>query len=498
MLRALQGKLQTDALRVFWTAWLIYAAFWNPWLQSSMTYNFLDAAVSFVDTGRWEMTHAYLYRGYDTVTVNGRVVSAHPPGVAVLLIPLYGLWRNTVGPVDTPEEFQVFNAALVLVLCASIAALIVVQVFWLTGWLGAGRRGQLLTAALVAFGTPNFFLGTVLFKESFAALAVLTAFRLALVPGGGWRMAAAGGAAGSATVFALQCGLIWPLLLALVGWREGAKRGVVFLLGLMPAVILLGIYNWWLFGQPWRSGYFYAGDATHPSFLLPKAGVLLDLLAGPHGGVFLYSPFLLLACAGVVVAWRTGRRGEAAVAVLFMVGLWLGVGAHQSEYSDQATHATNLGHRMLYPTVPLLAGFAGYYLDRLGGGALLLFAVPALFCGYLSAQAGVIPDPGLFTYAIKTWISGTGMGVLFKEALPVWLGLDTLHTVVSRPDVSARDLLYLLPTDEGLRLVRNQAFFFSVNLAVLGSLFWLIKKLWLSGTGGSVLAADCDKRAGRG
>jgi len=471
----------SDARRIFVTAWLVYAAFWNPWLQSSMTFNFLDAAVSFVDTGRWEMAHPQFYEGKDTVTVNGRVVSAHPPGVAVLLIPLYGLWHHTVGPVDTPEEFQVFNAVLVLVVSTTISALIVVQVLWLTGWLGAGRRGQLLTAALVAFGTPNFFLGTVLLKESFAALAVLTAFRLALVPGGGWRTAAAGGVAGSATVFALQCGLIGPLLLALVGWREGAKRGGVFLLGLMPVVILLGMYNWWLFGQPWRSGYFYAGDTVHPSFLLPKVGVLLDLLAGSHGGVLLYSPFLLLACAGVVVAWRMGRRGEVAVAVLFMVGLWLGVGAHQSEYSDQAIHGTNLGHRMLYPAVPLLAGFAGHYLDRLGRGALLFFAVPALFCGYLSAQAGVISDSGLFTYAIKTWMSGTGMGVLFKEALPAWLGLDTLHTMVSRPDVSAGDLLHLLPTAEVVRLAGNQLLLLGAILLVLGGIAWFLLRLWKQG-----------------
>ena len=478
MLRVLHGKFQTDAVRIFVTAWLIYAVFWNPWLHSSMTWNFLDAAVSFVDTGRWEMVHPHFYDGKDTVTVNGRVVSAHPPGVALLVIPLYGFWRVTVGPVDTPDEFQAFNAVLVLVVGATVASLIVVQVLWLTGWLGAGRRGQLLTAALVAFGTPNFFLGTVLLKESFAALAVLTAFRLALAPGKSWRLATAGCSAGMATLFALQSGLIGPLLLALVGGRNGVKRGAVFFLGFMPVVVLLGVYNWWLFGRPWRSGYFYAGDVLHPSFLMPKLGVLLDLLAGPHGGLFLYSPFLLLACVGIGVAWRIGRRGEAVVAVLFMVSLWLGVGAHHSEYGDQATFGTNLGHRMLYPAVPLFAGFAGYYLERVGRNALLLVAVPSVICGYLSAQAGVISDPGLFTYALKTWISGTGMGVFFKEALPTWLGFETLHTVVSRPDVSAGDLLRLLPTPVGAVLIRNQLILLVADLAVLSGLAWCFRRLW--------------------
>jgi len=470
--------LRTDSGRIFLTAWLVYAAFWNPWLQSSMTWNFLDAAVSFVDTGRWEMAHPHFYDGKDTVTVNGRVVSAHPPGVAVFVIPLYGFWRVTVGPVDTPAEFQAFNAVLVLVVGATVASLIVVQVFWLTGWLGAGRRGQLLTAMLVAFGTPNFFLGTVLLKESLAALAVVTALRLSVAPGGAWRTAAAGCSASAATLFALQSGLIGLFLLAFVGWRDGAKRAAVFLLGFLPLTVLLGVYNWWLFGQVWRSGYFYAGNAIHPSFLLPKLGVLLDLLGGPHGGLFLYSPFLLLAVAGIRLAWQIGRRGEAMVVVLFMISLWLGVGAHQSEYSDHAIHGTNLGHRMLFPAVPLFAAFAALSLESASRRMVILVAVPSVVCGYLSAQAGVISDPGLFTYALKTWVSGTGMGVFFKEALPRWLGFDNLHTVVSRPDVSAEDLLHLLPTPEGFILIRNQLMFFVLNLAVLCCLAWFLRKLW--------------------
>src|SRR5207249_4617383 len=82
----------------------------------------------------WEMAHPHFYGWKDTVTVNGRVVSNHPPGVAVLVIPLYSLWRVTVGPVDTPEEFQAFNAVLVLVVGETVSSLIVVQMLWLTGW----------------------------------------------------------------------------------------------------------------------------------------------------------------------------------------------------------------------------------------------------------------------------------------------------------------------------------------------------------------------------
>ena len=55
--------LRSDGARIFVTALLVYLAFWNPWLQFSNSDNFVDAAVSLVDTGRWELAHWRLYEG---------------------------------------------------------------------------------------------------------------------------------------------------------------------------------------------------------------------------------------------------------------------------------------------------------------------------------------------------------------------------------------------------------------------------------------------------
>src|SRR2546422_9520626 len=101
MLRVLHEKFQDDAVRIFVTAWLIYAAFWNPWLQSSMTYNFLDAAVSFVDTGRWEMAHPHFYGGKENGTDQRRGCFAPPPRLASLFVPLFCFCRCTPGPCGT-------------------------------------------------------------------------------------------------------------------------------------------------------------------------------------------------------------------------------------------------------------------------------------------------------------------------------------------------------------------------------------------------------------
>ncbi len=471
-------SVRTDAARIFLTAWLVYAAFWNPWLQSSMTFNFLDAAVSFVDTGRWEMAHPQLYEGKDTAMANGRLVSAEPPGTAVLIMPLYLGWRFLVGPADTMDAFQALNGALALTVGATASALVAVQSAWLAGWLGADRRGRLWTAALVAFGTQDFFLGTTLFKENLSALAVLTAVRLAVEPGGNWRRFASGAMCGVATAVTYPAGLLIPLLLFLVGKREGVKPAGAFLAGCAPFVFALGAYNTWLFGTPWLPGYYFVTGLSNLGFVFPKAAILIDLLAGPRGGLFLYAPFLLFALAGLAAAWRTGKSGEAMVALVFLAGLWLAAAGWQSQFADRASWAHSLGPRMMFPAIPLLAAFAAPVMDRMGRNLLLVAGIPSVLCGYLSAQAGVIPTANPFPYAVKTWLSGTGMGVFFKEALPRWLGVDNLHTVVSRPDVSAEDLLRLLLTPEGFILIRNQLILLVFNLAVLCCLAWFLRKLW--------------------
>jgi hypothetical protein len=176
-------------------------------------------------------------------------------------------------------------------------------------------------------------------------------------------------------------------------------------------------------------------------------------------------------------AWRA-HRGETLVtlaaggALLFAATAWI------SQAPGSSSYATGLGTRYVFPAVPLLAAFAGVPLERASRRLVAPLVAISLFCAYLSAQAGFIPGGDVLPYALKTWISGTGMGPLFKEGLPAWLGIDTLHTLVSRPDVSARDVLRMLPSAEGLRLARNQAALLAVNLAVAAGVALVVRRMW--------------------
>src|SRR5213594_3354095 len=246
---------RSDGARIFVTALLVYVAFWNPWLQFSNSDNFVDGAVSLVDTGRWELVHWRLYEGKDTATSRaGRVVPGVPFGTSLVIAPVYAVWRVAGGaPVEGWTGLETVNAVVVLLLCAPAMALTAVQVAWLAGWLGASRRGRVLAALLFALGTQAFQFGTMLTKESLTALAVTTAARLALDDRGATRRVAAGALAGAAVLLTHSAALLAPLLALVVLARDGARDAAAFVLGGLPLVAVLGAYDAWLFGAPWRT-----------------------------------------------------------------------------------------------------------------------------------------------------------------------------------------------------------------------------------------------------
>jgi hypothetical protein len=400
------------------------------------------------------------------------------------------------GAVETPEAFQSLHVFATLTVAAVASALAAGEVAALAAWLGASRRGRLWAALLFAFGTPAFLFATRLFKENVAALAVIAGFRLAVMPGGDRRRLAAGLLAGGAGLVAYPAGLFVPAVALVVAVREGTRRFVAFALGAVTSLVALGVYNAALFGRPWR--FAYASYINLPEAVAsvgwqwPAPSVLLNSLVHQREGLLLYSPFLILGAVGLAAAWRAGRRVEVAGIATFAVVLWLITAAWLARFPSAFT-----GARYLFPVVPLLAAFAGPVLERVG--RTVRWATGGLSVGltYLAVQAGHIPDPAALVYALKTFVSGAGVPVLFKETLPAWLGIATLHTAVSRGDVHGRDVIAVLATPGGWRLALGQALTLVVAAAVIGTLALVTRWLWLTpgsagtlhelgGVGGSV------------
>ena len=465
-----------DGGRIFLTVALVSLVFLNPTIGTSVTSVSLDAALTLVERGRWEVTdrHRLVFGHVDVARAGAVTVPAVPPGLAALAIVPAAAARAMVGPGLTLPEL---HALTTLALGVTASALCAVQVAWLASWLGASRRARNAAALLFAFGTPAFVFGTRLQKETVAALAVIGAVRLALDGASRTHCALAGLVAGAGALLTYPAGLAVPVVVVLVAARRGITDAALAVAAAAAPLGGLAAYNTWLFGAPWRFGYHamlvLPAGARAASFTTPSAGTLAALLAHPRGGMLLYAPFLALGLPGMRAAWRAGRRLEAGATIGFAVALWLLSAAWLSTFAPLAN-----GTIYLFVGAPLVAAFAALALEPPRSRVVAIVATASVAVTYLVAQAGHMADASPLIYALKTFVSGTGMSVLFKETLPRALGLETLHTLVARDDVTAADVLRRLAAGEAWRPVWNQTVMLALNAATLGAVGLLLRRLW--------------------
>jgi hypothetical protein len=157
----------------------------------------------------------------------------------------------------------------------------------------------------------------------------------------------------------------------------------------------------------------------------------------------------------------------------FTLALWGLSAAWLAQFPQAFT-----GARYLFPAVPLLAAFAAPVLERVGGRVRWTLAILSIGLTYLIVQAGHIADPAPLVYVAKTFVSGTGLPVLFKETQPAWAGIDTLHTTLARADVSGRELPGMLATSHGWRLVVNQLLVGAAAAAVFAATAGVLHRVW--------------------
>jgi hypothetical protein len=135
--------------------------------------------------------------------------------------------------------------------------------------------------------------------------------------------------------------------------------------GLVPGLLMAGLYNWVRWGSPLRSG---------AEALFARGGTLVGLgrlFLSPGTSVFLYSPPLILALLGVGVAWRRHRSAMALIALATAPVI-----AVSAAYGSW-TSGWNWGPRQLVFALPVFLFPLGVLLDRLreAGRRPLLAAV---------------------------------------------------------------------------------------------------------------------------
>jgi hypothetical protein len=352
----------------------------------------------------------YVHHRGDFAVFDGRVYSDKAPGLSLFALPAAaisiavpghhawaGTWRRWL--------MRLFVNGVPLLLLAAL--------------LGRAAEAELPgtgATVVVATGAGTLLgpLSTVLFDHVGTAFFLCLSFFLAARR----RALAAGLAAGAAVLWEYEAALGVALIAILVA-RAGVPRLVPFVAGLLPATIVLAVYDTLAFGSPWHLSYRYVANdyarLQKQGFFgagVPRERALHTVLLGGSGirpgmGLLATSPVLLAGAYGLFRLWRLGRRAEALVCVLVAAAFVVWDAGYFAPYGGQSP-----GPRFAAPAIPFLLVGLPYALKR--------FPVPVLSIVVLSVALSVLV--GL------AW--GTSDGVLpTSTPATVWSLLGAPRTV---------------------------------------------------------------------
>lgn len=372
-----------------------YAAFfngagWNANVNFDLTRALVEQRTLHID--------AYAQNTGDVSTgVGGHTYSNKAPGLSMLAAvpyaPIYAIER-ALG-VDVDASFvQTLNMWLLTVLvCGAGGALIPTLLFAYGRRAGVDRKGALLVALTIAFGTYVYAYSTVFFAHvPCAALLLLALYWIDERP------LLAGLAAGlSGMIFYLA---IPAAVVLVVLARRNALKVVA---GGLPCGAILAVYHHLCFGRAWQTSVETSTPFTSEGLIFgvlakPNLEVVGYLFFSRMRGLLPLSPVLLFALVGVVVMLRRRvlRRELAAIGVIVAIFV-AGISSFNGWHGGAA-----IGPRYILPIVPLLAIpmlFAAHLLRPLW----LLLALVSFAINFVVVCVDVIPG-GAFNDPLRQYI----------------------------------------------------------------------------------------------
>jgi hypothetical protein len=405
----------------------------------------LTAAIAEHGTVRIDRSEEAL--GLDFAKKDGHLYSDKAPAQPVLAVAPYLAYKAVGG--ESAEILRVrdnlglwwislWSAAL------PAAALVVVMSRLARSW---SPRWSLPAALAMAFGSLLFPFGSLLFSH--AASAALVAGGLLV-----WRrdpverrdLLLAGALLGGALAVEYTA----VVALAVVGLASllrdrWAARWLAFGAA-VPVAVVMG-YHWIAFGGPFEVPYRYHNLGLHNSaaagLTLPTAERLWTL-ATSEKGLFLLTPIVLVAVAGLVLAAR--ERSEHRVELAVVTAVFLGFVVIQAGAAD-LTGGDSLGPRYVIPGLPALVIGVAVLWER----APRICAVTAGVSATIMVLA-TYTDPLLSvheTQVIRDWLDLLGDGDVVDTVLQPVMGRAGVAVLLAATFALAMAALHAHRDDRG-------------------------------------------------
>jgi len=338
------------------------------------------------------------WKYYVVPTVRSRTTTGEPlfvgafgpvPGLTALpfaaLAQLFGahLWDQQ------PASVGAAKLTAALLVAGSVALIYLTAIAFIPP-----RRALLLALAYGAGSCVWAISSQALWQQTaeifFLALGVFFLMRMR----SSWSRGASAGLALSAAAACRPTAALVAVLVAAWLALSDRRAFAAFALAALPLAAGILLYNQYYFGSPFDFGQLTAGariaqykTGSPEVWQTPIWVGAAGLLASPSRGLFVYSPFLVLALPGAWLAWRDERYRSLRVLTLAVPALWLPAFAWFDWWGGWT-----FGYRPIVDSAPLLAVLCvpalGCVLDRpVWRAALLAALVWSIFVQVLGSFA---------------------------------------------------------------------------------------------------------------
>ncbi|MBI5031821.1 MAG: hypothetical protein HZB51_14930 [Chloroflexi bacterium] len=327
---------------------------------------------------------------YFVAEVNNHLVSRYPVSAAIIATPFYGIplgtgWLRHPGYDWLTFAWSAFFPAKFA--SAFFTALTVVMIFFCAYELADLKTG-IAIAAVFGFGTSVWSTASQALWQQTPSILFQSIGIWFLLRGrrkGAMAVAPAAFFFSAATVSRANDGFTALLftIYVLIQHRAAIWRWMAF--AILPAAFTL-VYNSVYNGSPWVFGYqegFLSGMS------LPRIDGLFGLLISPSRGLFVYSPFLILAPYGLWLAYRNKDRlfysfSAAAFSVCYIIlstfEAWDG--------------GWGFGTRLLVDVMPYITLLLIPVVQQLSGWNQMVFGITV---GY----SAILQSFGLWDYGVR-------------------------------------------------------------------------------------------------
>jgi hypothetical protein len=393
-----------NQIAIFLIALVCYAYFFPRWADPNQNSR-LNMVVAIVDDGTFQIDK-YVANTVDYAKVDGHYYSDKAPGVAFLGVPLYASLRAVLdlpvmgqlterlgnsaafketlresgsGVLEDKVRFALAQVVLSFLTNAVPTALLCVLIYRLLARFGSGQGSRIFVALAYGLLTPAFAYANSFYGHQLSAFLLFAAFYLlfpldpsqnqSLVKPGAMRLFGIGLLLGYSVVTEFPAALIAGILTLYafyVLYRVGALlKGAPMVAGLGICAAGLMLYNTTVFGGPFKLGYSNSElwtaqhSAGFMSLTMPGWEAASGITFSLFRGLFVLSPVLLLAVAGFVMWWRSGRlRAAFWVALLSTLSMFLFNASSIMWWGGFA-----IGPRYVLPGLPFMALAIVFVID---------------------------------------------------------------------------------------------------------------------------------------